>query len=89
MEEFHVRNIKVQKFNSFNPLALYSFLTNNVKGEKFVIIKIYDLCTLTYTNKSSFSSQICWLKLKKIFYYSKYQVLQQPQSLIQQWQTRQ
>ena len=49
MEEFHVRNIKVQKFNSFNPLALYSFLTNNVKGEKFVIIKIYDLCTLTYS----------------------------------------
>ena len=39
--------------------------------------------------KRSFSSQICWLKLKKIFYYSKYQVLQQPQSLIQQWQTRQ
>ena len=47
MKEFHVRNIKGQKINFFNPPALHSFLTNNVEGEKFVIIKISDLCTLT------------------------------------------
>ena len=36
MKGFHVRNTKGQKFNSFNPSALHSFLTNNVEGEKFM-----------------------------------------------------